>query len=283
MTTKSLYQTLEWSLLSSQFKRRDRAAYKGDFGHVLIIGGDYGMGGAVRLAAEAVLRVGAGLVSVATRLEHSAIVSGMRPEIMCHAVLEQNVLTRLLDKATVIVLGPGLGQSEWAHILFDAAIKTEKPMVIDADALNLLSKTDYKKANWILTPHAGEAGRLLGCTAEEIQTERFESANAIVNRYGGVVVLKGAGSIVQAENDIPFLCAAGNPGMASGGMGDVLSGVLGGLLAQKFSLLSAAKTGVLLHAMAGDRAALHGGERGLLALDVMPYLRELVNNANNFT
>lgn len=277
MMDRSLYQILDWQLLSQQFKPRDRDAHKGDFGHVLVIGGDHGMAGAVRMAAQAALSVGAGLVSVATHAEHLTVVNAACPEIMCHAVKTGIHLRPLIDKSTVIVLGPGLGQSDWSYELFETVIASSKHMVIDADALTIISKMTIKKDHWILTPHPGEAVRLLKSDIEEIQQERCESANAIVNRYGGVVVLKGAGSIVQAENDFPFLCNAGNPGMASGGMGDVLSGVLGGLLAQHFSLLSAAKTGVLLHAMAGDQAALKNGERGLLAMDLMPYLRRLVN------
>lgn len=273
----ALYQILDWELLSQQFKPRDPAAHKGDFGHVLVIGGDFGMPGSVRLAGEAALRVGAGLVSIATHPEHVAVVSSGCPEIMCHAIDTADKVKPLLEKATVIVLGPGLGQGSWSRDLFELVLQAPQPMVIDADALNLLSVMPQKKSNWILTPHPGEAARLLHCETEEIQEERFESANAIVNQYGGVVVLKGAGSIVQAENDKPFICKAGNPGMASGGMGDVLSGVLGGLIAQHFSLLNAAKTGVLLHAMAGDEAAAKMGERGLLASDLIPYLTKLVN------
>ncbi|MCX7120541.1 MAG: NAD(P)H-hydrate dehydratase [Gammaproteobacteria bacterium] len=274
--TEALYQKLEWQPLSQQFKARDRAAHKGDFGHVLVIGGDYGMAGAVRMAAEAALRVGAGLVSVATHAENVAVVNASRPEIMCHAVDSADALNLLLNKASVIVLGPGLGKSDWSVMLFETAIKTAKPMVIDADALYFLSANKSRQNNWIVTPHPGEAARLLHCTVKEVQTERLAAAQNIVKLYGGIAVLKGAGTIVATENNA-FICEAGNPGMASGGMGDVLSGVLGGLLAQKFSLESAAKTGVLLHAMAADQAALEGGERGLLATDLMPYLRQWVN------
>lgn len=272
-----LYQILDYASLSQQFKPRNRDTHKGDFGHVLVVGGDDGMAGAVRMAAEAALRVGAGLVSVATQPKNNLVVNAERPEIMCHAVHSGGDLQRLMKKATVIVLGPGLGQSDWSRMMFESAIYNSKPMVVDADALNLLSETRKKKNNWILTPHPGEAGRLLSCDAKKIQENRFESTAALAKEFGGVIVLKGAGTIVQAEGDVAFLCTAGNPGMASGGMGDVLSGVIGGLLAQHFSLLSAAKTGVLLHAMAGDIAAKNAGERGLLAMDLMPYLRRLVN------
>lgn len=274
--TNALYQNLAWPLLSQQFDRRNRAAHKGDFGHVLVIGGDYGMGGAVRLAAEAALRVGAGLVSVATRAEHVALVNSNRPEIMCHAVKNAADLSDLIQKATAIVIGPGLGKSEWSLELLKVALNAKQPKIIDADALNLLSEQEYKYCNWILTPHVGEAARLLHCTIEQVQADRIKTVKKLSDQYGGIIVLKGAGTLIQCEDERPYICNAGNPGMASGGMGDVLSGVLGGLLAQNFSLLSAAKTGVLLHAMAGDLAAANG-ERGLLASDLMPYLRQLVN------
>lgn len=273
----ALYQMLDKNLLSTAFSPRSRDAHKADFGHVLVIGGDAGMGGAVRLSAESALRVGAGLVSVATHPEHVTLVSGSCPEIMCHGVEKASELSALLDKASVVVLGPGLGKSKWSRQLFELALAADLPKVIDADALNLLSESPQTQHNWILTPHPGEAARLLQEDVEFVQVDRIESANALVNRFGGVVVLKGAGTIVQMENELPSICPYGNPGMATAGMGDVLSGVLGGLLAQHFSLLFAAKIGVLLHAVAGDEAAKIQGERGLIATDLMPHLHRLVN------
>lgn len=277
MNTSTLYQKLAWPLLSQQFQQRDRAAYKGDFGHVLVIGGDEGMAGAVRMCGEAALRVGAGLVSIATRETHIASINAERPELMCHAVNGTADLMALLKKATVIAIGPGLGKSDWSRELLNAVLPTSLPLVVDADALNLLSESPRKNNQWILTPHAGEAARLLHCTAESVQKNRFDSVKNLQIKYGGVAVLKGAGTLIQTEAPLPFLCEAGNPGMATAGMGDVLTGVIVGLLAQHFSLQSAAKTGVLLHAMAGDLAAADAGERGLLATDLMPYLRKLVN------
>lgn len=273
----ALYQTLERSLLSSAFLPRDRDAQKGDFGHVLVIGGDYGMGGAVRLAAEAALRVGAGLVSVATHPEQVTLVSSARPEIMCHGIQKASELSFLLEKCSVIVLGPGLGKSKWSRALFESVLSCDLPQVLDADALNLLSESPCQQHHWILTPHPGEAARLLQQDVKTVQADRIESANALANRYQGVVVLKGADTIVQQENALPAICPLGNPGMATAGMGDVLSGVIGGLLAQHFSLLQAAKIGVLLHAAAGDEAAKINGERGLIATDLMLPLHRLVN------
>ncbi len=256
---------------------RERDANKGNFGHVLVVGGNKGMGGAARLAGEAAARVGAGLVSVATRSEHVALISGSRPELMAHATESPADLPELLKKATFIVIGPGLGQDRWAQELFDRIVATDLPMVVDGDALNLLAKNPIKKDEWILTPHPGEASRLLKCSVDDIQNDRFASVKKLQCEYGGVCVLKGAGTIIEGRKGVPRVCIAGNPGMASGGIGDVLSGVIAGLAGQDLSLEKAAQLGVLVHATAGDKVAREDGERGLLALDLMPELRKLVN------
>lgn len=273
-------ENLNLSELRKLLPHRERTAYKGDFGHVLVIGGDYGMGGAVRMAGEAAARSGAGLVSVATRTQHIDIVSVMRPELMCHGITKATELKKLIDRATVIVLGPGLGQSDWSQELFHYALIADLPKVLDADALNLLSKQPQKHENWILTPHVGEAARLLKTTTENIQANRPAAVTQLQHQYGGVAVLKGTGTLVCSANNAIGICKAGNPGMASGGMGDVLSGVIGGLLAQGLTLKQAAEMGVCVHATAGDLAAAKG-ERGMLALDLMPFLRQLVNLLTN--
>lgn len=257
-------------------KPRTRDWHKGRSGHVLVIGGDLGYAGAPRMAAEAALRVGAGLVTVATRPEHTMVVTATRPEIMCRGVTSPDELTALMEKATVMVLGPGLGQIAWSRDLWSQAIQYPGPMLVDADGLNLLAQNPLRKDNWILTPHPGEAARLLGVTVEAIQADRLAACLAIQQRYGGVCVLKGTGSLIAAQDTLPALCSKGNPGMATAGMGDVLSGVIGGLLGQHLPLAEAAKLGVSLHAAAGDQAA-KDGERGLLAMDLMPYLRLLSN------
>lgn len=275
--TRNYAELLDWELIESFLPRRARNAHKGDFGHVLVVGGDYGMGGAVRMAAEAALRVGAGLVSVATRPEHVPVVSSSRPEIMCHEVMASDDVEALFERASVLVIGPGLGQTDWAKLLLNKSLESKLPLVVDADALNILSAEPRKCDHWIVTPHPGEAARMLEQTTEVVQHQRFEAAQELQLRYGGVAVLKGAGTIVRDGSELPRVCPAGNPGMATAGMGDVLSGVIGGLLAQGLSLTQAAQAGVMIHALAGDRAAAAGGERGLLACDLMPYIRELVN------
>ncbi|MGZ5006329.1 MAG: NAD(P)H-hydrate dehydratase [Methylobacter sp.] len=256
--------------------RRSRYAHKGNCGHVLIIGGELGYSGAARMAGEAALRVGSGLVSIATRAGHSGLMNLNRPELMCHGVETVGQLAALLEKVDVVVVGPGLGQSDWAKNLFNAAINAGKPAVVDADALNLLAAAPVTKANWVLTPHPGEAARLLRGSTVELQQDRFAAVRTLQANYGGVVLLKGAGTLIASEHRLA-VSNTGNPGMASGGMGDVLSGVIAGLLAQGLSLQDAAEQGVYNHGLAADLAAGKDGERGLLACDLMPYLRQLVN------
>lgn len=256
---------------------RQRTGHKGLYGHLLIIGGDHGMPGAARVAAEAGARVGAGLTSIATRTVHGPILNLARPELMCHGVEDPDDLESLLQKATALTLGPGLGQSNWSRALFAKAIESKLPMVVDADGLNLLSQNPLQHDNWILTPHPGEAARLLGCSSKEIQADRFQAVRELQARYGGIIVLKGSGTLIYDGQPPTRLSTWGNPGMASGGMGDALSGVIGGLLAQRFSLMEAACTGVTLHGMAADKAAELDGERGMLAMDLMPHLRHLAN------
>jgi hydroxyethylthiazole kinase-like uncharacterized protein yjeF len=251
-------------------------SHKNMFGHVLVVGGDYGFSGAVCMAAEAALRIGAGLVSVATRVEHAVVLNSLRPEIMCHGIRSARNLIPLLSKATVIVIGPGLGQSSWAKSLIKVIFKSKKPLVVDADALNLLAEHPEKHSHWILTPHPGEAGRLLQMTSEDVQKNRLSAVKLLQKKFGGVAILKGAGTLITASDAIPAICRVGNPGMATAGMGDILSGVIAGLLAQHVPLANAAKLGVLLHALAGDEAA-EEGERGMIASDLLPYLRFLVN------
>lgn len=258
-------------------KPRARNAHKGSFGTVLCIGGDQGFGGAVALCAEAAHRVGAGMVSAATRAEHVPVLLTRCPETMTRAVESAAQLKPLLDRCTVIAIGPGLGRGEWGEMLLEAALVHDLPLVIDADALNLLSKLPKPVGKAVLTPHPGEAARLLETSTQAIERDRIASARQLAERYGCVVICKGAGSVVAAPNDIPVIVDAGNPGMATGGMGDVLTGVIAALIAQGCANFDAAICGALLHAAAGDVAARDGGERGLLPSDLFPHLRRLAN------
>ena len=270
---------IDWAQQSRTLGPRRRAAYKGDFGHVLLIGGAPGMSGAVRLAGEAALRTGAGLVTVATHPDHAPLVNLTRPELMASAVDDPEALDQLIERADAIAIGPGLGRGSWGRRLWDRVKGLRKPLVVDADALNLLAEEPESGPDWVLTPHPGEAARLLGCTAAEVELDRFGAVREIQRRYGGVVVLKGAGTLVQGDSDRPpAVCTDGNPGMATAGSGDVLTGVVAALRAQKtgFGAEAAACLGVCLHAAAGDRAA-RGGERGMLAGDILENLRAVAN------
>lgn len=269
-------EKIHLSSYAPYLKPRARDWHKGLSGHVLVVGGDIGFSGAPRMAGEAALRIGAGLVTIATHPENAPMMNVTRPEIMCHGIVYPNELVPLIKKADVIILGPGLGQSGWSKEIWEYICAQELPLVVDADGLNLLSHTERVNDNWVLTPHPAEAGRLMNETAQTIQADRFSAIKAIQKRYGGVCVLKGAGSLVLSPNALPALSDKGNPGMASAGMGDVLSGVIGGLIAQGIPLGEAAKLGVCIHAMAGDLAAKEG-ERGMIATDLMPYLRRLSN------
>jgi hydroxyethylthiazole kinase-like uncharacterized protein yjeF len=255
---------------------RRRAAHKGDFGHVLVIGGGPGMAGAVRLAGEAALRTGAGLVSLATHPAHAAVVTAACPELIGHPVADARQLRALLVRVDVVVIGPGLGKSPWARQLLACVLEASQPLVVDADALNLLAAEASRRDNWVRTPPGGAAGRLLQQTTAAVQADRFAAARELQDRYAGSVILKGAGTVISHGAGPMTVCAAGNPGMATAGMGDVLSGVIGGLLAQGMPPAGAAQAGVCLHACAGDRAA-QAGERGLLARDVIAELRPLLN------
>jgi ADP-dependent NAD(P)H-hydrate dehydratase / NAD(P)H-hydrate epimerase len=257
--------------------RRPRAANKGDFGRVLIVGGGIGMPGAARLAGEACLRSGAGLVTVATAPENvSAIVAG-RPELICVALTSETVLAEAMARADLIAVGPGLGRTAWARDALNQVLGSRKPLVVDADALNLLAEMKVSaRSSWILTPHPGEAGRLLGTTAKDIQRDRLAALERLVSRFDGTVVLKGAGTLVGARGRIPGLCERGNPGMATAGTGDVLTGAIAGICAQCADPWAAARVGVLVHAMAGDASA-RSGERGVLASDLVRELQHCVN------
>lgn len=267
---------IDEGIVRQALPRRPRDAHKGRHGHVLVIGGGPGMPGAARLAGEAALRAGAGLVTVATHPSSAAAIA-TRPELMCIPIEDAGDLAAALERASVIALGPGLGQSPWAQGLWQAAIAVDKPLVVDADALNLLAMRPRQSQHWILTPHPGEAARLLGAhSSDDVQDDRLAAGKSLRQRYGGTVVLKGAGSLVLSPESLPQVCDRGNPGMAVAGMGDVLTGLIAGIAGQCSDLALAAQAGVFVHAQAGDLAARRG-ERGMLAGDLLEQVRSCVN------
>jgi NAD(P)H-hydrate epimerase len=239
------------------------------------------MPGALRLSAAACLRVGAGLVTAAGFTENLVAVTAANPELIYLPISSATSLDEAIRNADVLAIGPGLGKGDWAQRLWAQALRADGvPAVVDADALNLLALSPVKlPADWIITPHPGEAARLLGVETAEVQRDRLGAVRELGARYGAIAVLKGAGTLVAsavgAETEV-FICERGNPGMATAGMGDVLTGVIAGLRAQIADSARAARLGVLIHALAGDSAA-QGGQRGLIASDVLAELRGWVN------
>lgn len=259
----------------SKLAARSATAHKGQFGHVLVVGGDRGFGGAALLTAESALRCGAGLVSLATRPEHVPAALVRRPELMSAGVSSANQLLGLAKRASVLVVGPGLGQDAWGRSLFSVARSAEQPQVWDADALNLLAQAPVAlPANSVITPHPGEAARLLAISTAEVQADRPAAARALAEKYQAVAVLKGAGSLIAAPDGRLSLCNHGHPVMAGAGLGDVLAGVIGALLAQGLAAFEAASLAVWLHARAGERLGELG--RGLAASDLIAVIREFL-------
>ncbi len=265
--------------LSTNVHPRKRDAHKGDHGHLLVVGGDHGMGGAALMTTEAAMRCGVGLVTLATRPEHVIASLVRRPEVMARGISEPEELLPLLDGKTAVVVGPGLGQDFWGKELLKVVLSSDIPLLLDADALNLVSlhpELFSPRKKCVITPHPGEAGRLLKQSVAEISSDRFMAVKSMQVLCGGVAVLKGAGTLIQGAKKTS-LCSAGNPGMGVAGMGDVLSGVIGGLMAQGHSPEVAASLGVWLHACAGDACAQSGGERGIAATDLIPVIRQKLN------
>jgi NAD(P)H-hydrate epimerase len=295
-------QPLLWQLplqMLARLPRRARDAHKGRHGHVVVVGGDLGMPGAARLAGESALRSGAGRVTVLTRADHAAVVVAGCPELMAQAAGMGAEFVQQLAAADAIVCGPGLGRHAWGSELLAGVIGAAagRPVVLDADALVLLAATGFATGpqrlgpQFILTPHPGEAALLLGISVAAVQADRLEAVGALVERFGATVVLKGAATLTLGpELAVPVACELGNPGMGTAGMGDVLAGVCAALAAQDVcdSAWGYARSGaagwsgvaalaVVTHAAAGDLAAAQHGERGLLASDLFPCLRALLN------
>ena len=275
-------ERLDLAVYQDSLAPRPRAAHKGMFGHLLVIGGNHGMGGAILLAAETALRCGAGKVSVATRGEHVVPMLARCPEVMARGVDDPAQLASMLDQATAVVLGPGLGTGPWAEQLLNAVLERDLPRILDADALNAIAAAPQPVrlgSRTVITPHPAEAARLLGCGTADIQADRLTAVEQLAERFDGAAVLKGVGSLVAGPGNgqLPGLCLHGNPGMASAGMGDVLSGLIGALLAQRLDAGTAARYAVLLHALAGDRAAEQGGQLGIVASDLISSIRFYLN------
>ena len=265
---------------------REQDAHKGHFGNVVIVGGDRGLGGAGLLSSRAAVYSGAGLTSLVTRPEHVSASLVSCPEVMVKGVDSGQDIEEHLVKPDVIAIGPGLGQSAWSEQMiqrvFWEAEKRDVSVIMDADALNLLTKLKLSSnlpKRLILTPHPGEAARLLNTSVAVIESNRFSAAAKIQKKFNATVVLKGSGTVICHKSGGTQkwgICDSGNPGMATGGMGDVLTGIIAGLLAQGLTLKEAAEAGVDLHAKAADQASLEFGEAGLTSSDVINELKYIL-------
>jgi len=257
--------------------KRLATSHKGNIGLLLAIGGNTGMPGAIRLASEAALRCGAALVSVSCHQHSQSMVFNGRPELMLAATTAKELAnSSVINKAKVLIIGPGLSRDEWGEQMLNLALLQSKLSVIDADALHFLSEKPQFNSQWVLTPHPKEAADLLHCSVAEIEDDRFKAVKEIAQKYGGICILKGAGSMVSDGQKI-WLNPTGNAGMASGGMGDVLSGIIGALLLQMPDAFKAARLACYIHGAAADRIANKNGQRGMLASDLFAELQHLVN------
>lgn len=271
----------------SPLAKRLNTSHKGNIGQILGVGGGQGMPGAIRLASEAALRCGAGLVSVCCHIDNQALVFNGRPELMlAPSDAKQLANSTAMKNAKVLILGPGLGQTAWSKALFDLVvsivinadevISPDKWLVLDADGLTLLSQTKHFCSRWILTPHPKEAASLLGCDVASIESDRFSAVQNIAKKYGGICILKGAGSLISNGKQV-VINSTGNSGMASGGMGDVLAGIVAALALQTNDYFAATCLAVYIHGAAGDIIANNYGQRGMLASDLFSPLQKLVN------
>jgi NAD(P)H-hydrate epimerase len=263
--------------------------HKGDYGHVLIVAGSRGKTGAAHLAAVGALRSGAGLVTVATPARCLEVVAMMGPEYMTEAIdetadgLDADAVERILEMARdVIAIGPGLGQQAGTRQFVTSLVdRATMPLVIDADGLNAftgdpdrLSGRDGRVV--IITPHPGEMARLVSMTAEEVQASRIEIARNFASAHHVYVVLKGHRTLIATPDEKVFINPTGNPGMATGGTGDVLTGMIAAWLAQLLDAEAACKLAVYLHGMAGDLAAADEGEAALTSADLAAHLGDAV-------
>jgi ADP-dependent NAD(P)H-hydrate dehydratase len=285
--TPPLSTRVEWVKALPVLPRRRPEGHKGDYGRVLVVAGGRGMAGAAALVGAAALRSGAGLVRVACPAEVQPTVAGLEPSYMTYPLENDShghvrflanrpVLERLLDGADVLVMGPGMGQSEEARNLVRWVVETARvPTVLDADALNLLAgQTEvlgHLRRPVVLTPHPGEFARLTDRPVAEIQADRQTHAMGLARAEHLVVVLKGAGTIVTDGVRV-YVNTTGNPGMATGGSGDVLGGVIAALIGQGLPAFAAAQLGVYVHGLAGDIARDQNGEVGLIAGDIVDAL-----------
>ncbi len=276
------YQRIGYEEIKEELPVRVPSSNKGDSGKVLLIAGSFGMGGAAAICGVGALRAGAGLVKIATDPDNVSAINALRPELMTLNMHDEEALSKAIRWADVIAIGPGLGQSSESWAVLQSLDGIRKPVIADADALNLIAQgQELSLERLIITPHPGEAGRLLGMSASEVNQDRFLAAYKLYQHFGGVVLLKGAGTVICDGRKFTII-TEGSPAMASGGMGDLLTGMISALLAQGLSLNLAAVCAAVIHGRAGEISAKEEGIIGTLPLDLCPYIRKLVNGIINF-
>ncbi len=263
--------------LLRQIKPRRKSAHKGDHGRLLIVGGNAQMGGAVIMAAEAAVLAGAGLVSIITDKNNRSALQARLPETIVMTVDDSTDISESIQQSDFIVAGPGIGRDRWADNLLSQVINSDRPLLLDADALYYVAKNPLHKDNWIMTPHPGEAGYLLNTNSATIQSDRFNAIAQLHQQYGGTLVLKGSGTLVCSKHGKIAVNATGNPGLAVAGSGDVLAGVIAAIAVQGYEHDLAAQLGVALHGASGDILAQQQGELGIRATDLTPQIRSLLN------
>ena len=289
-----LEHDLAWSLTTE----RDRDSHKGDFGHLMVIAGSLGKAGAAVMTAKGALRTGAGLVSVAAPMGLVPVIQQQVMEAMCLPAGEtidgtlgmgsENELLKSSNSMTACAIGPGLTTHyETVQVVKSLVQRMTIPLVLDADGVNALAGSvdllKKAKAPVVLTPHPGEMARLLGVSIDDVQADRIGMASGCAEKYGITVVLKGTGTIIATPHGEVFINTTGNPGMASGGTGDVLTGMIGSLLAQGYGPTQAACLGVYLHGLAGDLAAEEKGEAGMIAGDLIEKIPEAIKQTMEIT
>jgi NAD(P)H-hydrate epimerase len=261
---------IEQSIIKSVLKKREKNSHKGNYGKVLIVAGSKGMAGAAALCAKAALRAGAGLVKVSCNDDILAVVQTLTPEATC---ISRDETLNVCNEFDSIVIGPGLGINEESQkLLFQVLEKYHGKLILDADALTMIKdnidKLRKSKANIIITPHEGEAGRLLGVDYKEINQNRIKACIDLVKATGATVILKGSITLVGTKDGKIYFNSTGNPGMATAGSGDVLSGIIASFAAQGMQWDKTAQASVYIHGIAGDAVASKLGEYGLISSDL---------------
>jgi len=276
---KPVAHLVTYPKISQHLPKIKNTQHKGNNGRVVVLGGGEAQySGAVCLSGEAALRSGAGLVSVCVAPKSEVLMARGPAELMCYAVEVPDNISSIMAQADVLVVGPGLSQNAWAQKCFKAALSLNKLTVLDADGLNLLAKNPQERENWILTPHPGEAARLLNQSIEDCEADRLSTAQALQNKYGGTIILKGASTIVLDTNGKVFIVEGKVPALATGGTGDILAGLVGGLWAQGLTASHAAQVAVSVHRESGYLEQTFG-PRGMMASDLLLHIRSLLNSS----